>query len=188
MKTPIPAELPLLPNLPDGYSEWEYFPPLTPCHGEMAYGTANRNKEGFHEWVDVGPLLEGFKGCEGIHYIFARKPLVNEKSADSETPNLSSWQSIQDQPPTESDYPIWTYTYNDILPVLHNNNKFVKGDVWMRAEIPVVPVREMTQVERDEEAYKSWVEADGGIGEIDYHGACTVWHAALIYARGGNEK
>jgi len=168
--------LPEYPMVPYGHTRWAYFPPLTPCSGEICYGTADWLGDGYHDWASVGPLREGFSGNEQIHYIVA----VKDEPAEG-------WIAFADRRPEAKDYPIFTGSNLDDSRYYIRNAASGFSDHfthWMRDTTPPIPEKVKTQEERDNEAL------DAFIATSDYWTPFNAmkekrafWNAALEYAR-----
>jgi len=91
-----------------------------------------------------------------------------------------NWIKFSDRKPTEADAPYWAAGgLPDPAPniINHPYGHAESRTHWQRATAPEPPPRELTQREKDADAFFEWLE------ESDDTSPQTIWHAALAHER-----
>jgi len=93
-----------------------------------------------------------------------------------------NWIKFSDCKPTQADFPYWVAGGSCVAPHLVTFANCHAGDRthWQRAIVPAPPPRELTEWEKEEEAFNEW----------EYYSGLNVtpklaWHAAIAYKRAG---
>lgn len=103
---------------------------------------------------------------------------------------------MSERKPTEADLPVWFHTNGNTLcfNFIPNFTK-VPDNAWTHwkpAVVPAPPAKDLTQREKDEEAFFAWNRQtpvclrDGG--KIEGGARGDGWHAALAYRDGQNRE
>jgi len=97
-----------------------------------------------------------------------------------------NWIKFSDRKPTEADAPYWAAGgLPDPAPniINHPYGHAESRTHWQRATAPEPPPRELTQLEKDDEACDQWNNCAQGF--ITYR---QTWHAAIAYVRATKEE
>lgn len=98
------------------------------------------------------------------------------------TQKNDGWIKFSEQRPCQSDLPIWAY-HPGSDPVLHKNSIPITGPThWQHAyqrwEPHSPPPKELTEAEKDKQAFRTWSNAELSQWVLTREDA---WHAACAY-------